>query len=129
MRPKWMFRPCAKSTRRARLEVRQHLGVPDLLLHVVGDENRDELCAADGVGDRRHLEAGLLGRALRPASLAQADADVDAGVAQVQRVRVTLAAVADDRDLAVEKVEIAVAMNCRHVVCSLFEGSDHDLLR
>ena len=49
--------------RRARLEVRRDVGVPHLLLHVVGDEDRDDLRAAYGVGDRRDLEARLLGRA------------------------------------------------------------------
>ena len=51
-----------------------------------------------GVGGGHDLEAGGFG--LRPALAAgvQADHDVDARIAQIQRVRVALAAVADDGD-------------------------------
>ena len=52
------------------------------------------------VRERRDRQA-LLARGLgRLAPLAQADDDLDARVAQVERVRVPLRAVADDRDLA-----------------------------
>ena len=40
----------------------------------------------------------------------------DAGVAEIQCVRMTLAPEADHGDLAVEKTEIAIAMNRCHVV-------------
>src|SRR5699024_7137993 len=45
-------------------------------------------------------QTGLLGLGPRLRALLQTDAHLDAGVAQAQRVRVPLAAVADDRDLA-----------------------------
>ena len=85
-----------------------------LLLHVVGHEDRDDLRAADRVGDGADRRGRPPRRRARRASLAQADDDVDAGVVQVQRVRVTLAAEADDGDLAVEQVEVAVAVNGCH---------------
>ena len=107
--------PVREKHRGAGLEVRRDIRVPDLLLHVVGDEHRDELRAAHGLGDRADLEACILGR-LRASRFLRADRrDVDAGVAEVERVRVALAAEADDGDLAVEKLELAVAMNRCHV--------------
>src|SRR3954469_5737453 len=51
------------------------------------------------------------------AALGQTDADVDARVAQVQGVRVPLAAVADDRDLAVGQggqVGVGVVVHLGH---------------
>ena len=51
------------------------------------------------LGDREHPQPGRLGLCLRTGAVAQADADVDAGVAQVEGVGVALGAVADDRDL------------------------------
>ena len=116
MRPKWMLSPCAKSTRRARLEVRRDLRVPHALLHVVGEQHRDELRAANGLADRRDRQPGDLGRDPRRAALAQADDDVDARVVQVQRVRVPLAAVADDGDLAVQQLRVPFAVDRGHAV-------------
>ena len=57
-----------------------------------------------------------LGLPPRSRALAEADLDLDAGVAKVERMGVTLAPVADDRNLAVEQAEIAVAENRRHPV-------------
>jgi hypothetical protein len=56
-----------------------------------------------------HLEAGALGLLDRWPSPSQRDGDVlDAAVAQVQRVGMALAAVADDGDLlALDQVESA----------------------
>ena len=88
--------------------------VPDLLLQMVRHEDRDHLRALHRVGDGADGEAGLLRCRARCASLAQADMHVDAGVVEVQRVRMPLAAVADDRDLAVEEVEVAVTVNGCH---------------
>ena len=110
--------PVREEHGRTRGEVRRDLRVPHALLHVVGDEHRDDLRAADRIGDRRDLGARFLGRGSGRAAFAQADDDLDAGVAEVQRVRVTLAAEADDGDLAVEQSEVAVAMNRCHVMGS-----------
>ena len=100
--------------RRTRLEARCDLFLPHTLLHVIWDEHRDDLRAADGVGNRRDLEPGFLGRRARRASVPEADDDLHARVAQVERVRVALAAEADHGNLAVEELEIAVAMDRCH---------------
>ena len=74
-----------------------------LRLHLVGEEQRDELCAADRVGDRPHLEPGLLGLRPRGRPLAKPDGDSDTRVVEVERMGVALAAVADDRHRPVEE--------------------------
>ena len=67
------------------------------------------VAASATFGDRQALGLGLLGPRLR--ALVQADHDVQAALVQVQRVRVALAAVADDGDLlALERVEIGVRL-------------------
>ena len=100
--------------RGARLEVGRHLFVPDALLDVVGHEQRHDLRAPHRLRDRAYVEARLFRGRARAAAVAQADDDVDARVAQVQGMCVALAAVADDGDLAVEEMEITVAMNRCH---------------
>ena len=60
---------------RVGLEVRLDELGEDRRLHLVGEEERDELRAADGVGDRAHLEPCLLGLRPRGRALAQADDD------------------------------------------------------
>jgi hypothetical protein len=82
------------------LEVRLDLLLVNALLHVVRDENRDDLRSARRVADCAHGQAGLLGCVGRRAACAQADFDLDAGVTQVESVCVALAAVPDDGDLA-----------------------------
>ncbi len=77
------------------------------------------------VGDEHHHDVGLLRRLARghdsqavgldllPSRRvrAQADPDVAARVVEVQRVRVTLTAVADDRDLArAQQIEVAILL-------------------
>ena len=81
-------------------EVRRDVGLVDLLLLGVGQQHHDDVGLAHRVGGRQHAQPGRLGLGLRLRALAQADDHVDARVLQVQRVRVTLRAVAEDRDLA-----------------------------
>jgi hypothetical protein len=73
------------------------LGV-HLALHVVRDEDHDQVGLGGGVGRGHDPQALGLGLGPALAALGQADADVDARVAQRQRVGVALAAVADDGD-------------------------------
>ena len=74
-----------------------------LRLHLVGEQQRDELCAADGLGDRPHLEPGLLGLRPRGRPLAKPDDDADTRVVEVERMGVALAPVADDGHRPVEE--------------------------
>ena len=102
--------------RRVRLEVRL-----DPVLHTCGctwsGSSIATSCAPlTRVGTVPTVEPGRLGLAARGDALAQADLDLDAGVAEIERVGVALAAVADDRDLAVEQGEVAVAEDRRHAV-------------
>src|SRR5690606_18315542 len=63
-----------------------------------GREHGDDLRALHRLGGRLHREAVGLGLDLGGAAGAQADGDVETGVAQVERMRAALAAVADDGD-------------------------------
>ena len=84
----------------------------DVGLQLVRGQHHHHVGPLGGLGDFHHLQ--LLAFGLRNAvrALAQRDRDVlDAGVAQVQRVRVALAAVADDGDLlALDQVQVGVAI-------------------
>jgi hypothetical protein len=96
---------------RTLLEVGLDLLGVDGALHLVGSEDDDEVGLLHGVTDRGDGEAlGLrLGAALGP--LGQADSDVDARVAQVERVGVALAAVADDGHLrALDHAQVCVVV-------------------
>src|SRR4029077_6902834 len=76
-----------------------------------------------GVDD---AEAGLLGLRPRRAVRAQPDAHVLAAVAQVERVGVALAAVADDRDLLPgewRQIRVPVVVDDHHAARSLFLSS------
>ena len=106
--------PVREQHRGARLEIRRHLLVPHLLLHVVGEKQRHHLCAAHSVGDGTHLEARVLRRLLGRAALAQADLHLGAGVAQVERVRVPLTPVADHGHFPGEEIEVALAIDGCH---------------
>jgi hypothetical protein len=86
--------------RRALLEVRgDGLGV-DGALDLVRRQDHDNIGLLDGLGDRDDLQALCLGLVPGLAALGEADANVDSGVAQVQRVGVALAAIANNGDLA-----------------------------
>src|SRR3712207_4317989 len=67
-------------------------------LHVVRDEDHDQVRLGSGLGRGHDPQALGLGLGPALAALGQTDADVDARVAQRQRVGVALAAVADDGD-------------------------------
>ena len=86
--------------RRALLEVRgDRLGV-DHALDLVRGQDHDQVGLLDSLGHRKDLQALGLCLGLGPAALGQSDANVDSGVAQVQRMGVTLAAISDNSDLA-----------------------------
>lgn len=85
----------------AGLEVRfDGLGV-HLALDVIGDQHHDEVRLLAGLLGADDPQALGLGALTAAAALVQADADVDAGIAQGQRVGVALAAEADHGNAAV----------------------------
>ena len=96
-----------EADRRAVGEVRRDRLGEHLRLHVIRQQHEDDLRATDGLGGGRHGQPGLLGPLPRRAVGAQPDDDVDAGVAQVQRVGVPLAAEAEHGDLAGEQIDVA----------------------
>jgi hypothetical protein len=86
--------------RRAVLHVVAQVVAVDVGLQLVGGEHHDDVGPLGGLGHLHHLELLLLGLGDAGRALAQRDRHVlAAGVAQVQRVRVPLAAVADDGHL------------------------------
>ena len=95
--------------RGARLQVRLDLLLIDLGLVLVGQQDHHHVGLGDGLADRLDLQALLLGELDRLRGRTQADHHVDARVAQVQRMRVALRAVAEDGDLlAFERGEVGV---------------------
>ena len=98
--------------RRAVLHVGVQVIAVDVALQFVGRQHHHDVGPLGGLGDFHHLEAGgfrLLGGGR---SLAQRDGDfLDAGILQVQRMGVALAAIADDADLlALDQVQVGVAI-------------------
>ncbi len=82
--------------RRAFLKARAQFGI-QRLLRQIGDQHGDQLRAFDGRGGLRDLQSILLGPA--PAvTLAYPDHDIVAAVAQIERVRAPLTAVAENGD-------------------------------
>ena len=98
--------------RRALLHVGVQMVVIDVGLQFVGREHHHHVGPFGGLGDFHDLEllAFRLLDALR--ALAQRHRDVlDAGIAQIERMGVALAAVADDGDLlALDQVQVGVAV-------------------
>ena len=87
------------------------LVAPDLAVLLVGQQDHHDVAARGGVGDAGHLEPGAARLLDRRRAVAQADHDVDPRVLEVERMRVALGAVAQDRDgLAVEEGEVCVVV-------------------
>ena len=102
-------------------EVRLDVGVIDLRGGLVGREVHDDVGPLRNFGDGADLEAGLAGALDVGAIGAEADADIDARVLEVECVGVALRAVADDGDfLRLDKREVCVCV----VVCL-----SHDCVR
>ncbi len=96
------------------LHVRLDLGVVDLRGGLVGGEVHDDVSPLGDFGDGADNEAGLAGAVGVGRVGAEADADVDAGVLEVEGVGVALRAVADDGDLLrLDEGEVCVLV----VVC------------
>ena len=95
----------------ARLDVRFDIVGPDGALVLIGSQNHDDVGLGGGFRNGLDFQTLLLGVLDRLGGRAQADDDVDAGIAQVQRMGVALGTVTDDGNLlAFEDREIAVVL-------------------
>ena len=117
--------PVREHQRRAFLHVGVQLVVIDVGLQFVGREHHHHVGPFGGLGDfhDRQLLALRLLHALRV--LAQRHRDVlDAGIAQIERMGMALAAIADDGDLlALDQVQVGVAVVINaHGVSPLLEA-------
>ena len=81
-------------------QIRRDGLVVHLLLRVIGRQDDDEVGFLRRFRRRHDAQPFLLGDGAALRALGEADADVDAGIAKRERVRVPLAAVANDRDAA-----------------------------
>ena len=87
-----------KSQGTARSEV-----VPDFVfiyvgLFFIGNENHGDIRSGDGFGDSLDCKTGLTGFFRRFTAAVEADSDIDAAVAEIERMGMALAAVTDDSD-------------------------------
>jgi hypothetical protein len=98
--------------RRTLLHVVVQMLAVDVALQFVGGEHHDEVGPFGGFGDFHHLEAGGLRLLGRGRALAERNGHfLDAGILQVQRVGVTLTAIADDDDLfALDQVQVGITI-------------------
>ena len=98
--------------RRTVLHVGGEVIAIDVGLQLVGRQHHHHVGPLGGLGDLHDLELLALGLGHALGALAQRDRDVlDARVAQVERVGVPLAAIADDGDLlALDQVQVGVAI-------------------
>ena len=98
--------------RRAVLHVGVQMVAVDVALQFVGREHHHHVGPLGGLGDLHDLELLALGLLDALRALAQRDRDVlDAGIAQVERMGMALAAIADDGDLlALDQVQVGVAI-------------------
>ena len=98
-RPEVDVEPVREHQHVAGFEVRPDVVGVRLGLRRVGQDHHDDVGLAHGVGRVEHAQARVLGDLARLRAGTQTDADVVSGVPQVQRVRVSLAAEPEDRDL------------------------------
>ena len=98
--------------RRALLHVGVQMIAIDVALQLVGRQHHHHVRPLRGLGDFHHLEARAFRLLRRGRALAQRNRHVlDAGILQVQRMGVALAAIADDADLlALDQVQVGIAI-------------------
>ncbi|SKW58265.1 Uncharacterised protein [Mycobacteroides abscessus subsp. abscessus] len=112
----------SEEQRIAVLEVRLDLVLEDLGLRSVGREDHDDVGPLGDLFGGIDLQP-LLGDLLaRLGALTQADLHLNAGVAQAQRVRVPLAAVPDNADLAsLNEGQVRIVV-VEHLNCHLLDS-------
>ena len=91
------------------LQVRLDVLAVQLRLLLVIDQDHDDIRFLRGLSCRIDLEALLHGPLPAPGSLIETDDDMASGLLQVQRMCVSLASIADDRDgLSLQEGQITV---------------------
>ena len=98
------------------LQVRADVGPEDVPLHFVGQQDVDDVGRLGGFGRGQRLEAVLDGQVVIRAPFSLADDHLAAAVAEVLRLGVPLAAVAQDGDRLVleqRQVGVVVVVNFR----------------
>ncbi len=92
-------------------EMRRDLGLVNLGAHLVGHQHHDHVGALGGFGGIEYRQALLGGLLARRRFRAEPDAYVHPAVAQVERMRMSLASEANDRDLfTLERGQVRVAV-------------------
>ena len=95
----------------ARIEIRLDLALVEIRLDMVRQQDHDDLGSFGGVRNGKHFQSRPFRLGPGLGTFVQADDDVESALQQVQRVRVSLAAVADDGDfLPLKQVEVAVRL-------------------
>src|SRR5205823_6446019 len=95
----------------AGLEVRFDVPLVDLSLDRVWDQDHGDLGRLDRIRHAHHGQAVGFGLGFGFAALVQADHDLNAAVAEIKRVRVSLAAVTNNRyRLAIQQGQIGVTV-------------------
>ena len=79
-------------------EMGRDLLLIQIRLDMIGDQDHDDVGGLGGVGGIGHFEAGGFRLGARFAAGIEPDHHIHAGIAQVEGVRVTLAAIANDCD-------------------------------
>src|SRR5579859_4035489 len=96
---------------------RSNVFVVNCRLRRIGSEDHDDVGPLGGIGNGEHLEAGALGLLDGPAGGRQADAYIDARVLEIQRVGMSLGAIADNGyffSLDQRKIGILVVISLGH---------------
>ena len=100
-----------KHQRLAGGQIRSDLLLVQTLLDVIRNQHHDHIGFSHRVGHGGDAQTVRLGLRAALASLVQPDDDVDAGIAKIEGMGMTLAAVTDDgHRLALERVESGVAL-------------------
>ena len=104
-------------------QVLPDVSVVHLRLVLIGDEDHDDVGPLGRIGDRHDSEAGSPCLLNRLAGGRQADDDVHTSVLQVERMRVPLRAISDDRHFPIADqldVRVLVVKHRRHLYLLLF---------
>ena len=111
--------------RLARQKVREYRLPVHLGLDVVRNQHHNDVRLLGSLFDQSHLQPVRLRLLNAPAALVKANHHVQAGVLEVQRVGMALAAVADDPYRAVldqRHIRVVLVVHRCHVILSLFPG-------